>query len=252
MIKIFPTQKIKEIFFRNVSISLSVIGIVFGVALAYKYQERLPRIINPGVSYLSLKNMESKLEKEQEDLKNKTEDTTNKINSLEDQIKKRQAGLAGLVEEVDGLKKDAGISAISGDGITVYLADADSRQFTPNSIAHASDMRDLTNYLWLKGAKAISIQGAGEKEERIGPTSSIDCIVNTVLINGTKIVPPFQIKAIGDRQTLNAAISDKVALKQIYDRVEKEGLKFYLVDNINKIEIPQFTGNILTEHVTIK
>jgi uncharacterized protein YlxW (UPF0749 family) len=113
-------------------------------------------------------------------------------------------------------------------------------------------MRDLVNYLWLKGAKAISIEGAGGKEERVGPMTSIDCIVNTVLINGTKIVPPFQIKAIGDRQVLNSAIGDKAALKQIYDRVDKEGLKFYVVDNINQIDIEQFTGIILTQHVTIK
>jgi len=252
MLKIFPTQKIREIFFRNVSITVSVIGILVGAILAYRYQEKLPRIISPGVSYLSLQDMELKLEKEQADLKNNTADAANQINSLEEQTKKRQVGLTGLVEETDKLKKDAGVGALSGEGITIYLADSDSREFTPNSIAHASDMRDLVNYLWLKGAKAISIEGAGSKEERVGPTTSIDCIVNTVLINGTKIVPPFQIKAIGNRQELNSAIVDKIALKQIYDRVEKEGLKFYVVGNINQIDIPQFTGNILTEHVTIK
>lgn len=250
--KFFHSQKAKDLFIRNASLFLAIIGIVIGVFLSTRYNEKIPRVITPGVPYLSLQDMVDKFDKEHAELKDQISKTDEDISKLESQTKQKQVGLSGLVELSDKLKKDSGLIEESGDGIVILLDDTDSKSYTVNSIAHASDMRDLVDYLWAASAQAVSIAGAGDIEERVGPTTSIDCIVNTVLINGTKMVPPFQIKAIGDRDSLMTAINDRNVLKSIYDRVENEGLKFYVVDGVDKVTVSKFTGNIITQHVKIK
>jgi uncharacterized protein YlxW (UPF0749 family) len=220
--------------------------------LAWRYNDKLPRVIAPAVPYLSLEEMETVLEAKQTDLKQQISKINDQVSVLDGQVRNRQSGMKGLVDEADRLKTQAGLTEVSGAGVKVVLNDSDSGKNISNAIAHASDLRDLVNQLWANGAQAISIKGAGSLEERIGPTTSIECIVSTVLINGTKMVPPFEIEALGDPSKLKAAIQDKNALKSIYDRTEKEGLEFAIDDSIGEVSIPSFTGNIITEHVKVK
>ncbi len=248
----FRSEKFRKIFIGNIALALAVIGLGVGTFLAWQYNDKLPQVITPAVPYLSLQEMESTLEGEQRTLKQQIAKTDDQINALADKVKIRQSGMKGLIDAADRLKAQAGITQAKGSGIKIILADSDSPLNVTNAIAHASDLRDLINQLWQNGAEAISISGAGSMEERVGPLTSIDCIVNTVLINGTKTVPPFEIKVLGDRDRLISAINDRTALKSIYDRVDKEGLKFTIDDNVKEVDIASFTGNIITEHVKIK
>lgn len=245
------SEKTKEFLVKNASFILAVVGIALGVILALELNSDLPRIISPTVSFVALNDMESKLTGEQATLKKQISDTDSQIDQLSEQVKGKQSGLKGLVDEVESLKNQAGLTAVSGKGIGVILDDSDQRREASNSIAHASDMRDLVNYLWSNGAKAISIEGAGGAEERIGPTTSIDCIVNTVLVNNTKMVPPFTIKVLGDREKMISAINDRKALKSIYDRVAKEGLQFHVIDGVQTVDLPKFTGSLIIQNAKI-
>lgn len=250
--KEFISSTIRERLLHNTSFVLAVAGIVIGVLVALNYAERLPRALTSALPYVELSDMESKLESEQTSLKQSISNIDEQITALEQQAKNRQGGFKTLVDQADNLKKQAGLTEVSGEGIIITLNDSPSRAANPNSIAHASDMRDLVDHLWANGASAISIKGDGSTDERVGFSTSIDCIVNTVLINGTKIVPPFEIRAIGDRQRLVNAINDRVVLKEIYRRVDEEGLRFSLVDGVSQVTIPKFTGNFITEDVKIK
>jgi len=248
----FHSDKFRNIFIGNIALSLAVIGLGAGTFLAWRYNDSLPRVITPAVPYLSLQEMENTLEGEQKNLKQQISNIDYQTGILEDQVKTRQSGMKGLIDGADKLKAQAGLTKLSGPGIKITLNDSDSGQNVNNAIAHASDLRDLVNHLWQNGAQAISISGAGSLDERVGPTTSIDCIVSTVLINGTKTVPPFEIKVLGDRERLSSAVNNKEELKTIYDRVEKEGLEFSIDDSTQEVNIPSFTGNIITEHVKIK
>ncbi len=250
--KEFLTSTIRERLLHNTSFVLAIVGIILGVLLALNYAENLPRALTSALPYVELTDMEAKLEAEQSNLKNSISDVDEEITSLDQQIKGRQGGFKTLVDQADTLKSQAGLTDVSGEGIIITLDDSDSRAGNPNSIAHASDMRDLVDHLWANGASAISIKGDGSSDERIGPSTSIDCIVNTVLINGTKIVPPFEIRAIGNRKKLIDAINDRVALKEIYKRIDEEGLKFSIIDGVSQVNIPKFTGNFITDDVKIK
>jgi len=250
--KEFLKVTIRERLLHNTSFVLAVIGIAIGVLLALNYAQRIPRALTSVLPYIELADVETKLEAQQTSLKNSISTVDEQITALDQQVRGRQGSFKVLVDQADMLKAKAGLTEVAGEGIIIVLDDSDARGANPNSIAHASDMRDLVDHLWNQGATAISIKGDGSTDERIGPSTSIDCIVNTVLINGTKIVPPFEIRAIGNRDKLIAAINDRVALKDIYDRMDKEGLKFSIIDGVNQVTIPKFTGNFITEDVKVK
>lgn len=244
--------KIKSNLLKNLSLYLAVLGLAIGIFLAVNFNSNLPRILSPASSLVALAEMEKDMEAENQTYKDTLAKIESQISDLQEKTKSRQTGLKGLVNEVEALKVKAGLTDVSGEGIKVLLDDSEQRRTNPNSIAHASDMRDLVNHFFASGAKAISIEGAGGKEERVSFFTSIDCVVNTVLINGTKMVPPFVIKVLGNRQALISAVSDRQALKQIYDRVDKEGLKFYVIDEVDRVSLKKYSGPVEVKNAKLK
>ena len=244
--------KIKRIIVKNISLYIAVAAMVIGIMLAVNFNERLPRVISPASSVVALQEMQDSLIKENEQYKERLAQIEAMITTLQDKTKDKQTNLRGLVADVEAKKAEAGLTEIKGEGIVVILNDSDQRKNNPNSIAHASDMRDLVNHFFQNGAKAISIEGAGEMEERVSFFTSIDCIVNTVLINGTKIVPPFKIRVLGDRDRLIAAVNDRVSLKQIYERVDGEGLEFHTVDGQGVVSLTKYSGPTEIKNAKLK
>jgi len=244
--------KVRQNFIKNISLYMAVSAMVIGVVLAINFNERLPRVISPTSSIIALQKMQDGLEKENELYKDKLAEVETIISALQDQMKDKQTNLKGLVADVEKKKAEAGLTEVAGEGIVVVLNDSEQRKTNPNSIAHASDMRDLVNHFFQNGAKAISIEGAGEKEERVSFFTSIDCIVNTVLINETKIVPPFKIRVLGDRDRMITAVNDRVALKQIYDRVDKEGLEFHTIDGQAIVTLTKYSGPTEIKNAKLK
>jgi len=244
-------NKFKQNFIKNISLYLAVLAMVVGVVLAINFNSKLPRTIAPASALIALQDMQENLEGQNEVYKKQLSDTENRINELQTQAKGREKSLEGLVASVENLKARADLTDIESEGIVVILNDTGERVSNPNSIAHASDMRDLVNHFFANGATAISIEGAG-KEERVSFFSSIDCIVNTVLINGTKIVPPFKIRVAGNQERLTQAVNDRVALKMIYDRVDSEGLEFHLEDTTGAITITKYSGPVEIKNAKLK
>lgn len=243
--------KISKHLSANIMLITAVVAISVGVFLSLNLNSNLPRTLTPGASLVAIEDMEKDLDSKNISLKDQIESVDSELTDLKKQLTDRQEGLKQMVKEADDAKKSAQISAVSGPGVVITLSDSEEALSSPNSIAHASDMRDLVNHFWNNNAKSISIVGSGDIEERVMGSTSIDCIVNTVLINETKIVPPFKIKAIGDIDELTRAYEDRNTLSQIYDRVEKEGLIFTLEksDNIN---IAKYNGAIEVENGKIK
>lgn len=236
----------------RLSLPFLLVGLLFGFFFIAQYKTKLPRALNPVSNFIALESTEKKLDEDQASYQRQIVSLQTINNKLQSDIKSYQTSLKGKVDQVDKAKALAGFSLASGQGVSVLLDDSPTKKGNPNSIAHAADMRDLTNYLWQHGAKGISITGQGGKSERVGFDTSIDCIVNTVLVNDTKLVPPFAIEAIGDRNKLVSALSDKVALVQIYDRVRAEGLVFQISDTKKNVALPAYTGNSNIKYVNIK
>ena len=143
-------------------------------------------------------------------------------------------------KQKDDLQKSSkltGAYKAVGPGIIVRLYDNDKPLKpgeNPNyGVIHNVDLLNLTNDLWAAGTKAISINN-----QRINSLSGISCIGPTILINKTRIVPPFVIKAVGNPEKLSSALEKTHLLS-----LESYGIK-YFIEKYERIEIPA-DGNII-------
>lgn len=142
----------------------------------------------------------------------------------------------------------AGLTDVEGSGITVTLKDGNVQDaaggviYDENyGIVHDSFVLMFLNELRAAGAEALSIN-----DERILATSEIRCAGPTISINNTKKSAPFEIKAIGDPDTLENA------LKMPGGAIEQA--KFYGIDitlkRSNKLTIKKYTGSSSFKYAT--
>ncbi len=112
-----------------------------------------------------------------------------------------------LKEELHRAETIAGLTDVSGTGITVTIKDGNGQNVggivTDNGygIVHDTLILTILNELRAAGAEALSVN-----DERILATSEIRCAGPTVSINNTKLAAPFEVKAIGNPDTLENAL----------------------------------------------
>lgn len=140
---------------------------------------------------------------------------------LEDQVASLNQEVAGLTRQVgdtsvrryqqesDGLKLPAGLTAVSGPGLTITLSDApdslvQSTSHDPNLLlVHQQDVQAVVNALWRGGASAVTIQG-----QRIISTTGIKCSGSLIQLQGVPYPEPFVISAVGDINALTASLDN--------------------------------------------
>jgi uncharacterized protein YlxW (UPF0749 family) len=91
------------------------------------------------------------------------------------------------------------------DGIEIMINDSSKpllRGENPNlSIIHDEDLLKIVNELKAAGAVAVSLN-----EQRLRECSAISCAGPTILVNNSRLTPPFIIKAQGNSPTLERAM----------------------------------------------
>ena len=154
-----------------------------------------------------------------------------------------QAGIGDIADELARAEEKAGLVAVAGPGVRVTLTDA------PNDVkpagvdddalvVHQQDIQAVANALWAGGAEAMTIQG-----QRVISTTGIKCVGNTVVLHGVPYAPPYAIEAIGDADSLLAAINDSPSIQVYKQYVAAYGLG-YAVDRVGEIEAPAFAGSV--------
>lgn len=144
-----------------------------------------------------------------------------------------------LKEELQRAETIAGLTDVSGTGIIITIKDG-SGQGVGNivyddgyGIVHDSYLLTILNELRASGSEALSLNN-----ERILATSEIRCVGPTVSVNNTKQAAPFEIKAIGNPDTLENA------LRMPGGAIEQAG--FYGVEvtikKSNKLLVKKYTG----------
>ena len=150
-----------------------------------------------------------------------------------------------LLEDVQKYKILAGLTAMRGPGVIITISE--SNQPTPADLAPEAlmvqndELLQIVNELRMNKAEAIAIgSGAGRNVERVTSFSQISCSGGACEINDQRMVPPFEIRAIGDAQLLKSALEIRGGF------IEK--LRSY---NINvdvqpsdAVEIPAYSGTI--------
>ncbi|SOD71167.1 uncharacterized protein YlxW (UPF0749 family) [Jatrophihabitans sp. GAS493] len=124
------------------------------------------------------------------------------------------------------LRAPAGLTAVSGPGLTVTLDDAKSVPSDPNVdlnelVVHQSDLQAVVNAMWEGGAEAMTIAG-----QRVIATSAVRCVGNTLLLNGRVYSPPFRVAAIGPSRTMQKALDASAGVRLFRQAATYYGLDY--------------------------
>lgn len=122
---------------------------------------------------------------------------------LEETIQQYQQEGINDTQELEQLRSFAGLTAVSGPGVTVTVNDSSSTNGGDRNayLVHAEDLLSIVNELNGAGAEAVSING-----QRIVGKSAITCAGSIVMVNGVRVAAPFTILAVGDAEVLQAAL----------------------------------------------
>jgi len=157
---------------------------------------------------------------------------------------KLNAQSGGVGTELQKANMAAGLLPVHGPGVVVTLNDS-SHVLQPGEdpnlyLIHDEDLLKVVNELRAAGAEAIAING-----ERLTSTSEIRCAGTTILVNVTKIAPPFVITAIGDPETLERALRIKGGWLQT---LEFWGINAQ-IEKSSDVKIPAYKGSLKFEYM---
>lgn len=231
-----------------ISIILLVVGIAIGafIVVQIRSAEKIPRTTDPVKPNLRLSETVDEMRAEQNELKNRISVLRADVKQKEETLENRKSTSKDLAQNLNEYKNYVGLTNVKGQGVEVTLNDGeysgtnDRNDFKNDAILHSTDILDVVNLLWASGAEAISING-----ERIVLSTSINCIVNTILVNESHVGTPIIIKAIGNSQKLENALKRRANISDMYERKEKYKLEF-IFGVKSDIEIGAYTGSYET------
>ena len=180
------------------------------------------------------------LELEQIELKRQVSVLRRELDSRQQRAVANTDSLEGVRSELLAQRARAGLTALRGQGIVVRLDDS-SRTMSGNAadlLVHDYDLRDVVTVLWLAGAEAMSING-----ERIVYSTSIYCVGSTIMVNDTRLSPPFEIAAIGDAVALQDHVRNPGYLSDLKMRSERHGVQIEVV-RADSLTVPAYQGSV--------
>ena len=188
------------------------------------------------------------------------------IKQMEQEIAAMEKDIAALREEIDALQKGeqgernisrnlqmdmqlqqtaAGLTELSGEGIVITLDDnssgalaakaGDPANYRPNDyIIHDKNLLYLVNEL-----RAAQAQGIAINNQRIAFSSDIRCVGTVIMVNTTRVAPPFEITALGNARRLKNAIEE--GREYHYLTENKFPIEVKTAENIT---LPPYSGSI--------
>ena len=152
-------------------------------------------------------------------------------------------------KEGDAIAGAAGLTALTGGGLTVTLDDAPPGaidrsypgfpQPTPDDlVVHQQDLQAVVNALWAGGATAIRLM-----DQRIISTSAVRCVGNVLILQDQVYSPAYSVTAIGDVSRLSNALAESSAISNYREYVDAYGLGWN-VERHARITVPAYTGSV--------
>ncbi len=225
-------------------IAIALVCLVLGLMVSIQF-----RTIKQGVGPVSeyrARELASQLKKVKEEntkLANAKKEYETKIKEYEDTASKGSVSAKLLKQELDQARILAGIEDVEGPGITVTVDDLKFSEKVNYPLITYSMLLELLNELNAAGAEAVSIN-----DQRIISTSEIRQVGGIhININTVSYAPPFIFKAIGDPQTLEAALRLR---EGIVERIETSGVAITITQE-QLIKIPKYNGVIERKHAKV-
>ena len=183
-----------------------------------------------------------RLEEEQEALKVRIGQLRMELATYQQETAATTDLLEELSAELNYQKAMAGLMAAEGPGVVVTLDDSQRQAIPPGQdpsayIVHEYDLRDVVNLLWMAGAEGITIN-----EERVVGTTSIYCVGSTVMVNDTRLSPPYVVWAIGNPNQLESFLRNPSYLVEVKEKARRQGLTFKFYHSA-AVRLPAYQGS---------
>lgn len=227
-------EKLRRIFNGDRSIAVVCAIIVFIFAVLFLYvrdaQESLP---NQQLEDLSARLIH---------VEGELDELTNQLGNL------RQDSTASTANQeiISELKVQAGLTALQGEGIIVKMDDsariAKSGENPNVYLIHDDDILRVVNELRAAGAEAISING-----QRLIATSEIRCAGPTLSVNNVRSAPPYEIRAIGEKKSLENSIKMRGG---VAETLKVWGIQIE-VTTAEEVYIPPYKGTFKRTHAQV-
>ncbi|MBQ6807545.1 MAG: DUF881 domain-containing protein [Firmicutes bacterium] len=227
----------KDIVFRLLFLSLFGILFLSGIGLHHRSGKEANKDGAELAAYLE--NAEAEAAALQQEIRNIQEE----LALIRSQEAEGQSLLSALTATLENLHLSAGLRSLQGPGIIIRLADnsegaAQAQKANPTGYNPASYIVHDKDLLYLIRALAPEAEAISINEQRVIDSTAIRCLGSVILVNSTRLAPPYEIKAIGDPEALQAALnhSDRYrSLLRTYIPVE--------VDPAERIEIAAYGGS---------
>lgn len=225
-------------------------ALVLGLVFAQIFHGGLQARANPSLKNQTLvetiKQLETEISAMEEELSSLRAET--------DRLQSEAGGekiSRSMQEDFEAQQIAAGLTELKGQGIIITLDDNskganaaklnDPDNYRPNDfIVHDKNLLYLVNELKLAKARGIAINN-----QRLVPGSDIRCVGTVIMINSTRVAPPFEIAAVGNPKRLAEAIENG----REYRYLKEKGfpIKIEASDNVT---LPAFAGGFYLKHVT--
>ena len=142
-----------------------------------------------------------------EEISDRLLQTEHERDELSEELHKMQTAAASTdnQQDKDLLRYLAALVPLEGEGVIVRMDDSTKPAKAgenPNLyVIHDDDLLRVVNELRAAGAEAIAING-----QRLTGTSEIRCAGPTLSVNNVRSSAPFEIRAIGDKKSLENAL----------------------------------------------
>lgn len=218
---------------RNWQVSIALVCILLGIFLVAQLRTQQAK----GPASLGRLDALSELYKHSEEQRELLELEVAKLR--EQLTEQEKATESAVAEELQKLRILSGLTSLSGPGIVLTLDDSKLKgnEDAPADmyLIHYEDLLLVVNELFAAGAEAVSING-----QRIITTSEIRCAGPTILVNSTRVTPPFEILAIGDAQTLQSSLEMRGG---ILEPMRPWGIQISITQK-DQITVPPYKGTI--------
>ena len=191
----------------------------------------------------------SSTEKDIQLLKDQLDTERQEYSKIEKRLLEEKGYSQDLLLAVRRYREIAGMTDVIGPGIILTLSESKSSGFPDENpgqfLIHQQDLLNIINELWHNDADAVAVGSpGGGTMERITTFTPVRCSGGAIIVNDTRMVPPFEIRAIGEPGLLKTVLEIRGGYL--------DDLKLINIDSIvetsDRVFIPKYNGITLWLH----
>jgi uncharacterized protein YlxW (UPF0749 family) len=238
---------------QNKSIAiLTIISLVIGIGLAFSVTAHTNLLKQSTDSrYTELIDHIHSLEESTASMESEIAQIRQRIAEIQDEQADDEEYIAVLRDTINQFNMIAGFTACEGPGIVITLDDntagaAAARKNSPTGtineesfIIHDKDILYIIKSL-AQNTEALAINGI-----RIVDISHIRCVGPVIMVNSSRLAPPYEIQIIGNQSGLAQDLAKSSRYRELLMR--EMPIKTILSD---KISLPAYTGTYSSTHAS--